>query len=228
MALDQAHEQVNALVKGEGGAFGLTDNNPSALRRWMVAGREISRIIAEFEDSPINDSTKHHEQTMSVQTNFAQEVKSLVDVFEEMGNPFKEDSGDLLTVDTKIIMDSNIHRTVENVFKLGKQQYEQFIKEKFVDRTKPITDPIKKNKLKLFSTKNSLQKENSVVATMKEDCTLFSRLYIACQTREGNLEDFFKQENQPQPPALAKTGGMRSGNKVDILAELESLAEPPE
>jgi hypothetical protein len=32
IALDQAHEQCNALVKGEGGAVGLT-NNPSALCR---------------------------------------------------------------------------------------------------------------------------------------------------------------------------------------------------
>ena len=48
IALDQAHEQVNALVKGEGGAVGLTEN-PSALRRWMVAGPEIARMVQEVE-----------------------------------------------------------------------------------------------------------------------------------------------------------------------------------
>jgi len=35
--IDQAHEQNNACVQGDGGAVGLTDN-PSALRRWTVAG----------------------------------------------------------------------------------------------------------------------------------------------------------------------------------------------
>ena len=35
--LDQAHDQNNAYVKGDGGAIGLTDN-ATALRRWMVAG----------------------------------------------------------------------------------------------------------------------------------------------------------------------------------------------
>ena len=44
IALDQAHEQVNALVKGDGVAVGLTEN-PAAPRRWMVAGPKISRII---------------------------------------------------------------------------------------------------------------------------------------------------------------------------------------
>ena len=46
--IDQAHEQNNAPVKGEGGAVGLT----SALRRWMVSGPEIARIINEFEARP--------------------------------------------------------------------------------------------------------------------------------------------------------------------------------
>ena len=36
--LDQAHEQNNELIKGVGGAIGITEN-PSALLRWMVAGR---------------------------------------------------------------------------------------------------------------------------------------------------------------------------------------------
>ena len=37
IVLDHAHEQVNAQVKGEGGAVGQREN-PAALRRWMIAG----------------------------------------------------------------------------------------------------------------------------------------------------------------------------------------------
>lgn len=37
MAIDQAHEQNNAVIKGDGGAIGLTED-PTALRQWMVAG----------------------------------------------------------------------------------------------------------------------------------------------------------------------------------------------
>ena len=48
--IDQAHEQNNGMVKGEGGAVGLTEN-PSALRWWMAAGPEMARAINEFEDS---------------------------------------------------------------------------------------------------------------------------------------------------------------------------------
>ena len=127
-------------------------------------------------------------------------MKALVEVFEEIGNTFKEDSGDLLTLDTKLIMDSEVHKVVENAYTVGQEQYELFVKERFVDQTKSIKDPIKKNKLQVFTT--SPRKQKSQIATMKEDCFLFSRLYITCQSREGNLEDFFKHENQPWPPAL--------------------------
>ena len=43
IALDQAHKQVNALVKGDGGAVGLTED-PAALRRWMVSGPEVCNL----------------------------------------------------------------------------------------------------------------------------------------------------------------------------------------
>ncbi len=65
MAIDQAHEQNNAAVKGDGGAVGLLQS-PEALRRWMVAGPEIARLIAEFEatmDGKCVTDTRHHEQS---------------------------------------------------------------------------------------------------------------------------------------------------------------------
>lgn len=64
IALDHNHEQENEVIKGDGGAVGLTES-PTALRRWMVAGPEIARVVKEFESSfdvrkPIN--VQHHEQ----------------------------------------------------------------------------------------------------------------------------------------------------------------------
>ena len=49
IALDHAHEQANTLVKGDGGAVGLTES-PGALLRWMVAGPELARMTQEFEE----------------------------------------------------------------------------------------------------------------------------------------------------------------------------------
>jgi len=76
-----ADEQNNAAIKGDGGAVGLTDNT-SALRRWMVAGPEVARLIEEFQDAtePENRSqyTKHHDQSSNVQTAFLKDVQSMI------------------------------------------------------------------------------------------------------------------------------------------------------
>ena len=50
IAIDQAHEQNNKIIKGDGGAVGLTEN-PSQLLRWMVSGPEVARVIDEFKSS---------------------------------------------------------------------------------------------------------------------------------------------------------------------------------
>ena len=122
--IDQAHEQNNALVKGEGGAVGLTEN-PSALRRWMVSGPEMARVINEFEASIVKESTqnkqngKHHEDTRSLQSLFYRDVTALTRTIEEMGNPFMEETEALLVLDTKEIMSSDAVVRLRKVEEVG-------------------------------------------------------------------------------------------------------------
>ena len=42
--IDQAHEQNNEVGKGSGSAIGLTEN-PSAFRKWNVAGPKQARLL---------------------------------------------------------------------------------------------------------------------------------------------------------------------------------------
>ena len=105
IALDHAHEHVNAGVKGEGGAVGLTEN-PAALCRWMVAGPELSRMIEEFKGSVSSAVVHgHHEQNPAFKNAFATDVHHLEAFFEELGNPFSEEDEELMTIHSKEIMD---------------------------------------------------------------------------------------------------------------------------
>ena len=54
---------------------------------------------------------------------------------------------------------------------------------------------------------------------MKSDVMLFSRIYISCQTRDGNLKDFVQRENQAWPPALPDGGRLRLGTKSGMAGE---------
>ena len=232
IALDHAHEQANASVKGEGGAVGLTEN-PNALLRWMVAGPELARITQEFEHSfpsVTKEDRRHHDQVPGVQVLFKKDVASLVSAFEEVGNPFEEDSKDLIALDSKVIARNAVTQTVKNAVAIGQEQYKAFVSERFEKRSKPITAVISKNKLPLFGSpveKNS-RKQDAQDAVLKDDCALFSRLYIACQNREGNLPQFFKHENHPWPPSLAQAGRMREGKKSDLVKCMEKVSRATE
>ena len=64
-ALNQAYKQANATIKADGGAIGLTED-PSALRRWMVAGPEVSRLVSLYDiEAQTNETSEHsvHKQT---------------------------------------------------------------------------------------------------------------------------------------------------------------------
>ena len=55
------------------------------------------------------------------------------------------------------------------------------------------------------------------------------RLYIACQTRGGDLDQFFSHEIQAVPPALSCGGKQRIGTKADLLHCFEScVASKPQ
>ena len=58
---------------------------------------------------------------------------------------------------------------------------------------------------------------------LKRDRNLFCTLYIACQVRDTDLEDFFWHENRSFPPSLSDDGNIRFGSKSDVLLCLEHL-----
>ena len=218
-------------MKDDGGAVGLTEN-VAALKRWMVSGTEMARVTGEFEASTKKRKKldpRHHEEAKHVQKAFERDVRSLASTIKEMGNPFTEESSDLLALDNRDIADPNVVDTVHQIEKL-KEQYDTYVKERLVSQTKPISDPIKKIDLPLFrrppvreKTKSQLQ-----VTSLRNDCSLLSRLYIASQVCNGNLDEFFEHKNQAYPPALSQNGKLRSGSKLDLVGCLEDLVTSQE
>ena len=100
--IDQAHDQSN------GGIIGVTED-PSALRRWMIAGPEVSQLFAQYEiaseakETVVHTITNHHEHTPKAQQVFLERVEKLFQVFTDMSNRFKEESRDLLSLNTNDI-----------------------------------------------------------------------------------------------------------------------------
>ena len=231
LPLDHAHEQNNSLVKGDGGAIGLTEN-PAALRRWTVGGPEVARVIQEFESSlevqnhRSHSELIHYEQSPSKQSAFLRDVNALANQIRQFGNPFLEHTDDLLVLHTGDIIDPEVSESMQSIESQGKMQYLEFVHERIESRTTPLNAPIKRNKLSLLSTPVNKQKTPaaSQINALKQDCNLFARLYIGSQSRDGNLDEFFAHENQCYPPSLSHFGSLRMGNKAQLLPCLEDLA----
>ena len=102
--------------------------------------------------------------------------------------------------------------------------YDKYVEERLNKPSKPITDTIQRCNLPLFGTtkrKRQSSKASNQVADLKGSCRLFSRLYIACQAREGNLDEFLKDKNSSSSPSLSINGKMRTGQKSELIPCVE-------
>jgi len=114
----------------------------------MIAGPDMARIVNEVSLKQLKDhKSSHHEQTPSTQNRSARNVKSVVDIFDEWGNPFTETSSDLFAVDTNVIMAYEVVQSVRKAEDLGKAQYKAFVDDRMINLMKSIYDTIPKNNL---------------------------------------------------------------------------------
>ena len=102
----------------------------------------------------------------------------------------------------------------------GKEQFLKFMDALESRDENMFYQPIKKNKLAFF--KQGPAASNPKQKTLKEDCRLFSQLFISCQSRKCDLQEFFKHENQPVPAALSDNGKLHSCQKSQLVEILEA------
>ena len=196
-------------------------------------------ILANSEQSLFRDDTS--DLALAFRVGYLHDVQSLAAVIEKLGNPFIEDREDLLKLDTGDIVDPTVVTVMRQAEETGQQQYETFQKERLVERTKKLMEPIKKivplklrpygaiqmcilllllllEQTSLFSQPTRKANAKSQVSSLKSDCSLLARMYITCQTRGGNLADFFSHENQACSPSLSNlVNKLRHGTKSDSM-----------
>lgn len=233
---DHAHEQENKIVKGAGGAVGLTENR-AAFRRWMLSGPELARLVKEFEEEYLEDdsedpkSFQHHEQGLSTQRTFQRHVTSLTETIRQMGNPFLDDFQDLVALDSRNCTDKSVIQTIQTWENTGKKQYQEYVKKVLEERTHSIHDPIKRNSMALFRKPQCKKiQQKGKIKVLQNNVALFGQLYIAMQNREGDLDEFFAHEIQSFPPSLSDLGKLHlPGTKSDLLKCLEQpeQTDPP-
>ena len=88
----------------------------------------------------------------ALQMKFVVEVKNLTEVIHSYGNPFLEESKELLLLGSRNIVDSGRSRLVSEVETIGQKQYDDFVEKGVINGRDAFFAPIKKNKFKLFGS----------------------------------------------------------------------------
>jgi len=92
-------------------------------------GTEVARPVEEFQDHNQHRrrqtaDTRHRDQTPNVRASFLKDVRFLVDIIENMGNPFEEESQDVFKLETKTMVHPATVETVMNVKRIGQEHFE--------------------------------------------------------------------------------------------------------
>ena len=125
---------------------------------------------------------------------------------------------------TKDIAKPNGTELIHTHFEWGKIRLEEYIHCLESEENLTFYEPIKKNKMDFFrQVPTPVDGKHKVL----KDCRLFSKLFISCQSRESNLQEF-QHKNQPFPVALSDSGKLHTCQKSWLVAILEGCLTLPE
>ena len=203
MGIDQAHEQNNKIFKTDGGVIGILDN-PTALLKWAICGPVISEILKEEEGGNLPEL--HHEDTASFEKDFCKDRDSLIASILEYRNPFEEEEQNLVHITSRHVLDDVATKSVKDVKRIGEDQYTAFVNERLINRRTSLYDTLKRNDLSLFRQKHllNMSKSKQKIATLNSERRLYANLYVACQSTEGDLDNFFAHENHAFPDSISE------------------------
>ena len=144
----------------------------------MIAGSECAKDIEDFEDlfdfgyEDLNEY--HHEESLSTQMHFKAGVRKL-SVFGI--------TREINSAKRVIILSISSPVKLHVMKSIGIEMYEDFVKTVLIEKSKPIWDAIKNNKLQLFGyqSKSSADKTSSTVTLLKKKNQIFLNLLINSQ-----------------------------------------------
>ena len=144
----------------------------------------------------------------------------------EMGNPFQEETNNLLSLDT--IATPTAAEMVISHHQNGKIRFPEFMKGLESDDMSSFYKPINRKNIDFFNQKPEPVTGALKQKVLKDDYHLLSKLFIFCQSRECDWLQFFKHENQSFPAALSDGGKLHSCQKSQLASILERNITCPE
>ena len=107
---------------------------------------------------------------------------ALVDAFGQLGNPFLEDSGELLDMDQSIFMPPDVVDNVRKVKDIGLQLYTTFLNKRVNTQKQAFTATLHKTNLKLFKSCLSELCRKSEICVIKSQQAKTTQIFFAANS----------------------------------------------
>ena len=127
---------------------------------YLQSGLWQDQVIAEFEAqvrAPFPSII-----TRVQMSRFSAETKALVTAFQEMENPFDEDSDEITILDTEEVMPEEVVRSIMCAHEEGKKQHSAFMKEHLESQAVSFQEPIKSKRTKSLFQSTDTKNEGAV------------------------------------------------------------------
>ena len=102
---------------------------------------------------------------------FSAHTKALVIAFQEAGNPFDEDSHEVVIIDTREVMPDNVARSIMGAHGEGKKQHAAFVEHRLQSAAVAFHAPIKMNKINLPLIDTKTATKASMWTAPRKKCT---------------------------------------------------------
>ena len=212
---DHSQEWQNAIGKKNGGIVGIT-KTASALSRWALSYNLRTQITKKTKEMLMidneNDDYIHDECGVSRKKRDEADEGRIIEVLQRL-NMFGTSSTALQNIATKDLASSDIESSLLDAEKLGREQFELFVKQRII---KPIdgkqridlTAPLAINKALTFASLYTVSTDvgggGGGPATIKADRNILQRLLTAYRSgRPVNLDKILEHELLPVPIALS-------------------------
>ena len=134
-----------------------------------------------------------------------------------LGNPYLEDSGELLDLDQSIFMPPDVVDNVRKMKYIGLQLYTSFLNKQVSTQEEAFTATLRKTNLKVLKSSLSELCRKSEVSVIKSQQAKPTQILLAANSGCVINDYVFSHDNSTLPPSLTRKGSIHHGNKSEIL-----------
>ena len=115
--------------------------------------------------------------------------------------------------------DPSMQKTLDGIKRIGQEQFDIFVHERLFNKREQNHCTTAYHGVSWYHLTLLIRRSfrKAKMNLPLNDTALLSKLYIRCQNRGGNVDEFFKHENQAFPLSLSDSGKIQFSAKSELL-----------